>query len=497
VSATIRLTPEHVLRFAQASGDRNPLHVDESFARTTSYGRCIAHGALVTIAAVGAVDAQLLQRLQRLEVRFRQPVLPGETYAVSLVRHDDAKAQVEVARGGAVAATIALESGATALPSVDAQRVTARIAPLHQTLEVLAAAGEPLSEPYGCDLAELRALAAELGASALPEAVLAWLAAASYTVGMLVPGLDAVFVGARIARASAPDSGGLTAAVAAVDDRTGLVAVDVALDQGEASARMSLNAFLLPRVPPPDRASIRRHLSPSDSLAGRNVLVVGASRGLGAAVTAAFATQGATVWAGFARSGDGVEELRAEFGRERIRPLAFDAGDAAQTSEAFSALRAGAGSLEGVVFCAAPPLRDATLHPDVSDETLRFVHSSLALTLVPLAETLRSLVPGGWLAFMSSSALDDPPETWPHYVTAKAALEGAAAYCSRHTGARVLVVRAPRLWTDSTNTPLARVGATPTEAVAAAIVRWVLTPGEPSERPTVIGPDDLPAEGAA
>jgi NAD(P)-dependent dehydrogenase (short-subunit alcohol dehydrogenase family)/acyl dehydratase len=497
MSVSLQLTPEHVLRFAQASGDRNPLHVDESFARTTPYGRCIAHGALVTIAALGTVEAQLLQRVERLDIRFRQPVLPGEAYTVSAVRHDDARAQVEVLRGEAVAATIALEPGATPLSPVDAQRVAARTAPLHQTIEGLAAAEEPLSEPYGCDLAELRALAAELGASALPDAVLAWLAAASFTVGMLVPGRDAVFVGARIARASAPGSGSLTAAVVAADDRTGLVAVDLALDQGEASARMALNAFLLPRVPPPDRASLLRHLPPSDSLADRNVLVVGASRGLGAAVTAAFAMQGATVWAGFARSGDRVEELRSEFGPERIRPLAFDAEDAAQTSEAFSALRAGAGSLDGAVFCAAPPLLDATLHPDDSDATLRFVRSSLALTLVPLAETLRALAPGGWLAFMSSSALEDPPETWPHYVTAKAAVEGAAAYCARHTGMRVLVVRAPRLWTDSTNTPLARVGATPTEAVAAAIVRWVLTPGEPSERPTVIGPDDLPAEGAA
>ena len=52
MSATLRLTAEHVLRFADASGDRNPLHVDEPFARSTSYGRCIAHGALVTIAAL-------------------------------------------------------------------------------------------------------------------------------------------------------------------------------------------------------------------------------------------------------------------------------------------------------------------------------------------------------------------------------------------------------------------------------------------------------------
>jgi hypothetical protein len=62
-------------------------------------------------------------------------------------------------------------------------------------------------------------------------------------------------------------------------------------------------------------------------------------------------------------------------------------------------------------------------------------------------------------------------------VIAKSALEGIAAYCRRVTGARVLVARPPMMWTDSTNTPLARLGAVPKEQVAAAIVRWALREG--------------------
>lgn len=490
MSVPLQLTTEHMRRFAEASGDRNPLHLDETFARATPYGRCIAQGALVTIAALGAVDARLLERLERLDVQFRQPVFPDEPATVSVVRQDEGKARIEVARGGRLAVAITLEAGATPLPRGGELRAAPRTEPLRRTLEELESA-EHLREPYGCDLAALTALAEELGAGGVPETVLAWLAAASYTVGMLVPGLDAVFAGGRITRASEPDSGMLAATVTAVDDRTGLVAVDVVLERGEASARMALHGFLRPRVPPPDREALALRLPPSDALAGRHVLVVGASRGLGAAVAAAFATQGATVWAGFARSADRLEALRSELGHERIRPLQLDAEDPEETRHAFETLRGEAGPLQGAVFCAAPPLSDATLHPEVTEANLRFVRSSIALTLVPLAETLQALAPGGWLVFVSSAALEDPPETWPHYVTAKAALEGVAAHCARHAGAMVLVVRPPRLWTDSTNTPLARLEATPTEAVAAAIARWVLAPGEPSVVPTVLGPDDF------
>jgi NAD(P)-dependent dehydrogenase (short-subunit alcohol dehydrogenase family) len=242
-------------------------------------------------------------------------------------------------------------------------------------------------------------------------------------------------------------------------------------------------------VPPPERASVERYLPPSGELSGRNILVVGGSRGLGAALSGAFALQGATVWVGFARSRGHAEHLRSEFGAERIRLLQFDAEDADETAEAFAALRAGAGVVDGVVLCAAPSVYETALHPAASNATLRFVQSSLAMTVVPLAEALQALAPDGWLVFLSSSGLDDPPEAWPHYTAAKAALEAAAAYCERHTSARVLVARAPRMWTDSTNTPLGRFGAVPTEQVAAGIVRWALS--DDDERPGLLTGDEL------
>jgi acyl dehydratase len=80
VTRRLRLTEEHVRRFAAASGDRNPLHVYELFARRTPYGRCIAHGALVTIAALGSADPGALRHVRELELRFRQPVFPEGSY---------------------------------------------------------------------------------------------------------------------------------------------------------------------------------------------------------------------------------------------------------------------------------------------------------------------------------------------------------------------------------------------------------------------------------
>lgn len=67
--------------FARVTGDHNPVHVDDAFARTTRFGRRIAHGMLTAslISSVlanklpGAGSVYLGQTLQ-----FVAPVFPGD-----------------------------------------------------------------------------------------------------------------------------------------------------------------------------------------------------------------------------------------------------------------------------------------------------------------------------------------------------------------------------------------------------------------------------------
>jgi NAD(P)-dependent dehydrogenase (short-subunit alcohol dehydrogenase family) len=495
VSRTLCLTKEHIRRFADASGDRNPLHVDELFARATPYGRCISHGALVSIAALGSASPEALCHATRLDIDFREPVFPDEPYTVSCARAGG-KTRIEVARAERLAAAITVTVDLKEPPLPPAPRPAARLdpaSPRHYSLGDVTEGDVSIFERYACRLDLLSVLAGELGAGTVPEALLLWLSAASYTVGMLVPGRDAVFARARIVRSAADTSGTLTASVTTADDRTGLVVVDAVLAGNAASARMGLHTFLRPATPVPDRTSIGRWLAPSEKLRGRNVVVVGASRGLGAALAGALATQEATVWAVFARSRERAENLVREFGPERIRLLQFDAEDIEQSRQAFDRLRADAGALDGIVLCAAPAHYETALHPDAADAMLRFLRSSLAMTLVPLSGALQLLSPEGWVVVTSSSAVGDPPQAGPQVVLAKAALEGAAAYCARHTHARVLVLRPPTMWTDRTNTPLVRIGATGPEQVAAAAVTWV-TREEGQSRLSLLTPEQLVEE---
>lgn len=75
--------------FAELTGDRNPIHVDQAYAETTVYKTRIAHGAL-TASYISAVLGNILPGpgaiFTGMELRFRRPVPVGsEVKAVAEV----------------------------------------------------------------------------------------------------------------------------------------------------------------------------------------------------------------------------------------------------------------------------------------------------------------------------------------------------------------------------------------------------------------------------
>ncbi len=85
------ITPEDIAAFAALSGDRNPLHVDESYAAAAGYERRIAHGLLVA-APISTLAGHFLpgRRCLLLEVssRFLRPVFPPDqlTYRGTVIQ---------------------------------------------------------------------------------------------------------------------------------------------------------------------------------------------------------------------------------------------------------------------------------------------------------------------------------------------------------------------------------------------------------------------------
>ena len=79
------ITENDIQRFAEVSGDFNPLHMSDEFAATTIFGRRIAHGALTASYISGILGTDLPgpgARFVGLSMRFKRPVHIGDVVTV-------------------------------------------------------------------------------------------------------------------------------------------------------------------------------------------------------------------------------------------------------------------------------------------------------------------------------------------------------------------------------------------------------------------------------
>lgn len=94
-STSREVTDELVRKFAQVSGDYNPIHLDEEFAKTTRFGRRIAHGML-SGAFISAVLGNEFKHLKIVylsqTMKFVAPVYLGDTViatgTITAIRED-------------------------------------------------------------------------------------------------------------------------------------------------------------------------------------------------------------------------------------------------------------------------------------------------------------------------------------------------------------------------------------------------------------------------
>jgi NAD(P)-dependent dehydrogenase (short-subunit alcohol dehydrogenase family) len=173
------------------------------------------------------------------------------------------------------------------------------------------------------------------------------------------------------------------------------------------------------------------------SLAGRRVLVTGGASGIGEAIVAAFARQGARV--AFLDVQDGPAEMLAErlaaegFPRPIYRRC--DLADLAALKSAIEEIAREFGAIDVLVNNAGNDARHT-----IEDVTPEFWDQSMAANLRPQFFTVQAVLPhmrkagGGSIINMSSISWVIPSTGLPLYVTAKAAIVGLTRTLAHELG---------------------------------------------------------------
>lgn len=75
------ITQSKIDEYSVASGDFNPIHINQDFAKDTEFGSTIAHGMMVAAtiseSLAAAFDRNWLEN-GRLKLKFKSPVFPGD-----------------------------------------------------------------------------------------------------------------------------------------------------------------------------------------------------------------------------------------------------------------------------------------------------------------------------------------------------------------------------------------------------------------------------------
>ena len=496
-TATVSFTKEDLARFSAASQDRNPLHVSEEYARATPYGEPVVFGILGVLAALGHLPDRPHHRLQSLSVEFRNPLAVGVSYRLEVstssmdcdtVKLYDAarlmlKATFTFAAGHTPAQFLRIHEGSSVSEAADRTKID--LTP-----------GTRVTGEYGPGAQDFfqvvtRWRLSGKGVTSQQITAMMW---ASFLVGMELPGQRAVFW--RLILSFLPELDthngpfNFEAVVEKLDERYDLLHTTGTLSSGHMpGATAQMWAFVRQDSPQPSLGRIITILPPSQRLSGKVALVIGGSRGLGAAMTQALASQGCSVILNYHRSTQEAERVRASLGAgaDRIMLLQGDAADTEWCATARQTILTRYRRLDLLICNASPPIRPLPFAPERLAQFEEFLARSLALVTGPMASFLSTLAEqGGWNIVLSSSFVTELPAEFPQYVTTKSAVEGLVHWAARHyPKVHHLILRPPKLLTDQTNTAMGRQGALEVEQAAVSLVRHICS-ADHSESPEIL-----------
>jgi NAD(P)-dependent dehydrogenase (short-subunit alcohol dehydrogenase family) len=473
--SAVRFTPEDLELFAEASHDRNPLHLSPDYARVTPFGEPVVYGAAGALACLGAIEVPPGHTVAKLAFEFSRPMFTGIEYRLAAeqsagrcsVRLTDGsrvlvKATAGFAPGEADAADFA--AGPCA-----ARMEAAQLAPADLTE---GRSAEGMWAPQAGAFEKLLARFGVAPAFAFPAAALLW---SSYLVGMELPGERALFFAVSL---SFPGGGrrlpGPLAYRASVRafNTNGLMRSTVRLEAGqERVADGEVAVMMRPERSAGSNDAIQALLPASASMAEKVAVVTGASRGLGAAISRALTLQGCTVYGNYSRSRE--DALRLERDLPGFIPVEGDAADPELWRRTAERIAAARGRLDTLICNACPTMTPLTIEPASLDRIHAYIARGLPLVTVPMAALLDALSrSGGTVVLVSSSAVEVNTREWPHYVALKNALEGLVRVAAQqYPRVTFLISRPPKLITDMTASSLNREDAAPPERTAVEIVQ--------------------------
>ncbi len=419
----LRFTEDQLQLFSRASHDVNALHMDESYARRTQFGKRVVFGVASLLAAIGSWANGRRLRLKHVKADFKQPLFLDEDYLLEVVEKDQV-------------ATLTIKKG-----SLTKSKFKIEWAEWETSEDGVFNSPPKLSDDYSADPKNVWALASSFGLNSdqVPFSQVQTMLWSSFYVGMKAPGEQALFTSLEINYSEVvapPGPMSLEDLTVKKDERFHEVKITA---KASGAQVLSLSAFERPLPVTYDDLS---RLHSGVSFRGKTVLITGANRGFGLVLAQAFVISGAKLVLQVRSDASKV----AKFGDVIAADLASTAGLDHLLTEVRET------EFDIVVSNAFPPPPVLKSSETSSGEVVEYLAKSFFVGVEPLRRFTPKMKKHGLLVAISSIFMSEAEPKFFAYTTAKGAMEGAVrSLASENSQLNFLIYRPQRMLTDSTN----------------------------------------------
>lgn len=449
--------------FAVESGDRNPLHMNEEYAKTTFYKEPVVFGMLGAITVLKEYDIHPVN----LSIKFNSPIFKNRKYSFGK-EEKKGKFSYSLEEDGNKLLTI--KPLAKELEKTEIPEGGVRYIPMLVIANVLT--DEELQQGITWE-GEYRPKKRN------EDFLYRVLQFCSYAVGMVVPGQQALFVQASISLKTTQaknDKWHYKIITVSYNEMLRIIENEIyVFCEGILVAICKTQAYV--------RATFRLDHGETEkatqNYCGKTVLITGGTKGLGAEIAYQYAKGGATVIIIYCHSKENAMKLREQLCKinSKIELIRGDMGNYEDCIEIKKYVTDKYGGIDRLFLCAAIPSAHIEIMVDEYDLFEKYIKVGMEMFSYPFM-TLKPVVnDNGKVVILSSSSVSQKKEVpqMMDYISVKTMIECIAecTYYKKKDSASYYIVRPPKMFTEMNNTPTGRIGAINPEIVAEQLIHEI------------------------
>lgn len=451
--------------YAEKSGDYNPLHMDELYAKCTLYEKRVVFGMLVVEYCINKFESNICYK--RIESIFRQPIFIGERYSVKREKKDQ-KVILRVFNTSGLCVEIRIKN--------DKNNQKKFELPVNIKPYVIA---EDIDHPYNKFDEFLSSYNLIKGKhkfgcyGSATDRLNILFRICSYIVGMVIPGKHALFMRSNIEIQNQDLNGSVFYRIymANYNRPLGVCDLYVSIETKEGVvATAELQAYVRESF---DILEKEVNIVPIQEYQGQIIFITGGSKGLGRSLAKEYVSKGANVIVNYSKDDDAATNLVAHLSQKggRIRAVKGNIGDYQECQGMFDYVKREYGKIDILICNACTPPQSMKLTPRYAEYYTEYITKNIQLLFSPLSMSGEIMDDSGKIIFISSEYVDKINKFLPEYVGLKAQAEMLLkCYAEFYKERKAAIFRVPKMLTEMNNSPTGRIGTVPPDDIAKMIV---------------------------